>query len=131
MVDDVLLNKCDTIERCLKRVELVYGDRKDALETDFDVQDVLVLNLQRACQAAIDLARGITGVRWDGRDQGGRKDRARDDPAERRRARGEQRHRERLASDNGPERSAVEPLRRPDPKTEGRLRLEGEAPVEG
>ncbi|MCK9462272.1 MAG: DUF86 domain-containing protein [Proteobacteria bacterium] len=67
MVDDVLLNKCDTIERCLKRVELVYGERKDALETDFDVQDVLVLNLQRACQAAIDLAmhlvrRGALGL---------------------------------------------------------------------
>jgi uncharacterized protein YutE (UPF0331/DUF86 family) len=56
MVDDVLLNKCDTIERCLARVEKVYAVRKDELAGDFDVQDVLVLNLQRACQAAIDLA---------------------------------------------------------------------------
>jgi uncharacterized protein YutE (UPF0331/DUF86 family) len=56
MVDDVLLNKCDTIERCLARVETVYAAGRDELASDFDMQDVLVLNLQRACQAAIDLA---------------------------------------------------------------------------
>ena len=51
-MDDVLLNKAATVERCLARVrETVAADaRLDAL----DAQDVVVLNLQRATQACID-----------------------------------------------------------------------------
>lgn len=53
---DVVLNKAATIERCLKRVREEHaGD--DANITDNQTrQDAIVLNIQRACEAAIDLA---------------------------------------------------------------------------
>ena len=56
MVDDVLLNKVASIERCLKRVADEYVGHENELETDYTRQDSIVLNLQRACEAAIDAA---------------------------------------------------------------------------
>lgn len=56
MIDDILLNKSAIIERCLKRVREEYLGHEDELSTNFTRQDSVVLNLQRACEAAIDLA---------------------------------------------------------------------------
>ncbi len=56
MNDDVLLNKSETIERCLKRVHEIYGNNPANLRNDQLRQDAILLNLERACQAAIDLA---------------------------------------------------------------------------
>ena len=51
-MNDVLLNKAATVERCVARVrETLIGD--PALAT-LDAQDVAALNLQRAAQACID-----------------------------------------------------------------------------
>jgi uncharacterized protein YutE (UPF0331/DUF86 family) len=55
MVDDVVLNKAATIERCLERVREEYGDGTE-IERDVRRQDALVLNLLRACETTIDLA---------------------------------------------------------------------------
>ena len=56
MADDVILNKAASIERYLQRVREEYaGDGKN-LFTNQTKQDVIVLNLQRACETAIDLA---------------------------------------------------------------------------
>ncbi len=52
---DVILLKAATIQRCLARIAEVTGFDPDSLE-DIDKQDIFVLNLQRAVQAAIDLA---------------------------------------------------------------------------
>ena len=55
-MDDVALNKAAIIERCIRRVHEVYvGDERN-LRDDATKQDSIVLNLQRACEAAIDLA---------------------------------------------------------------------------
>ncbi|HEY52224.1 MAG TPA: DUF86 domain-containing protein [Caldilineae bacterium] len=54
-MDDILLAKAAIIERCLRRVDAEYQDDPERLE-DFTYQDAIVLNLQRACQAAIDMA---------------------------------------------------------------------------
>lgn len=54
-MDDVLLNKAAIIERCLRRVDEEYSSNPLRL-ADFTHQDAIVLNLERACQAAIDLA---------------------------------------------------------------------------
>lgn len=62
MADDVLLNKAATIERCLRRVREVHA--ADPALADLTRQDSVVLNLQRAAQASIDLAMHI--VRRDG-----------------------------------------------------------------
>lgn len=54
-MDDILLAKATIIERCLHRVDAEYQDDPERLE-NFTHQDAIVLNLQRACQAAIDMA---------------------------------------------------------------------------
>lgn len=54
-MDDVVVNKSVTIERCLARVREEYGDGT-GLESDQRRQDALVLNLLRACETTIDLA---------------------------------------------------------------------------
>jgi len=56
MADDVILNKAAIIERCVKRVRDLYADDDANLFEDITRQDATVLNLQRACEAAIDLA---------------------------------------------------------------------------
>jgi uncharacterized protein YutE (UPF0331/DUF86 family) len=52
---DLVLAKVATVERCLARVVQVTGGDLGRLD-DLDVEDIVVLNLQRAAQACIDLA---------------------------------------------------------------------------
>ncbi|MGE7110603.1 type VII toxin-antitoxin system HepT family RNase toxin [Lysinibacillus sp. NPDC047702] len=58
MNNDVVLNKVATIERCVNRVREVYGDNPRNL-MDFTKQDSIILNIQRACEASIDLVMHI------------------------------------------------------------------------
>ena len=58
MADDVVLNKTGVIERCLQRIEDEYDGNPSNLRENLTRQDAIVLNLQRACQASIDLAEG-------------------------------------------------------------------------
>ena len=53
--NDVILNKITNIENCLRRIQQIKS-RTDFDLKNYDIQDALVLNLQRACQASIDLA---------------------------------------------------------------------------
>lgn len=53
---DVARAKSATIERALDRVAATWSRAGDTILADFDAQDVLLFNLQRACEAAIDLA---------------------------------------------------------------------------
>jgi uncharacterized protein YutE (UPF0331/DUF86 family) len=55
-MDDIVLNKVATIERCLHRVGEEYAGRPENLEHDITRQDSIVLNIQRACEASIVLA---------------------------------------------------------------------------
>ena len=54
--DDVIYNKTQTISRCIDRIREMYTGREADLESDFMLQDAVLINLQRAIQAAIDLA---------------------------------------------------------------------------
>ncbi len=54
--DDVALNKAASIERCIRRIREEYAGKPSNLSDDQTKQDAIVLNLQRACEAAIDLA---------------------------------------------------------------------------
>ncbi|HMB92324.1 MAG TPA: DUF86 domain-containing protein [Rhodothermales bacterium] len=56
MVDDILLNKAAIIERCLQRIRDEYAGNARHLIDNITRQDAIILNLQRACQASIDLA---------------------------------------------------------------------------
>jgi len=62
-MNDIVLNKAEIIERALARVHDTYNRHQQDLEQSFDAQDVIVLNLQRACEAAIDLAMHIVRMR--------------------------------------------------------------------
>ncbi|MEM5767947.1 MAG: DUF86 domain-containing protein [Bacillota bacterium] len=52
---DVVYNKAQIIERCLQRVYEEYEGNPDNL-ANFTKQDSIILNIQRSCEAAIDLA---------------------------------------------------------------------------
>ena len=55
MTDDISLNKAAIIRRCLTRIAEDYQGDPQRLD-NFTTQDAVVLNLLRACEAAIDLA---------------------------------------------------------------------------
>jgi uncharacterized protein YutE (UPF0331/DUF86 family) len=55
MKNDVILNKISVIERCIKRIHEEYENNPKNLE-NYTKQDSIILNLQRACEASIDLA---------------------------------------------------------------------------
>lgn len=57
-MNDVLVNKSATIERCINRIHEVYEGNPTNLK-DFTKQDSIVLNIQRACEASIDMAMHI------------------------------------------------------------------------
>ena len=61
-MNDIILNKTTTIERCLKRIHEVYEGNPANLK-DFTKQDSIILNIQRACEASIDLAMHIVSER--------------------------------------------------------------------
>ncbi|QTN32158.1 DUF86 domain-containing protein [Akkermansiaceae bacterium] len=72
MIDDIDLNKAAIIRRCLRRIAEEYRNDPGRLD-DFTAQDSIVLNLLRACEAAIDLAmhrvaQGRLGIPQSSRD---------------------------------------------------------------
>lgn len=71
MKNDVILNKVSVIERCLKRVMEVYDQNPDNLK-DYTKQDSIILNIQRACEASIDLAMHIVAEKKLGLPQASR-----------------------------------------------------------
>ncbi|WP_062233404.1 type VII toxin-antitoxin system HepT family RNase toxin [Fictibacillus sp. FJAT-27399] len=58
MKNDVILNKINVIERCINRINQVYDNNTENLK-DYTKQDSMILNVQRACEASIDLAMHI------------------------------------------------------------------------
>ncbi len=59
MADDVLINKAATIERCVGRVQEEYEADKANFATNYSRQDAAILNIQRACEAAIDMGQHL------------------------------------------------------------------------
>ncbi len=55
MGDDVLLNKAATIERCVARARDEYHKDPAGFAQDLTRQDAAILNIQRACEAALDI----------------------------------------------------------------------------
>ncbi len=63
MADDVVLNKAASIERCLQRILEEYAGNNQNLVANQTKQDAIILNLQRACETAIDLAMYVVNQR--------------------------------------------------------------------
>lgn len=61
-MNDIIVNKVTTIERCVKRIYEVYQGNPKNL-TDYTKQDSIILNFQRACEASIDLAMHVVSER--------------------------------------------------------------------
>jgi len=62
-MNDILINKMATIQRCLKRINEEFNSEQPNSDKEFRLnftkQDSVVLNLQRACEASIDIANHI------------------------------------------------------------------------
>ena len=55
MADDVLLNKAATIERCVARARDEYAADPTTFAENYTRQDAAILNIQRACEASLDM----------------------------------------------------------------------------
>ncbi|MFB9760466.1 type VII toxin-antitoxin system HepT family RNase toxin [Ectobacillus funiculus] len=62
MRNDIILNKIATIERCMKRIHEEYENNPANLE-NYTKQDSIILNIQRACEASIDIAMHIISIK--------------------------------------------------------------------
>ena len=59
MVDDVLINKAASIERAVRRAREEYNADPASFANNFTRQDAAILNVQRACEAALDMAQHL------------------------------------------------------------------------
>ena len=55
----VIGEKLLSLNRCLERVKLHTPADVEALQSDFDTQDIICLNIQRAVQISVDIAAHI------------------------------------------------------------------------
>lgn len=55
MDKDVILSKLESLSRCIARIEAKNPHSLAALEQDLDLQDIIVLNLERAVQQCVDI----------------------------------------------------------------------------
>jgi uncharacterized protein YutE (UPF0331/DUF86 family) len=62
MTDAVLVRKAQTIERCVVRARQEYAVAGSGFNTDFTRQDAAILNIQRACEASLDMAQRVISV---------------------------------------------------------------------
>lgn len=59
MLDDVLVNKAATVERCVARAREEFDRDTATFATDFTRQDAAILNVQRACEAVLDMGQHL------------------------------------------------------------------------
>ncbi|HLA34774.1 MAG TPA: DUF86 domain-containing protein [Rhodocyclaceae bacterium] len=59
MADDVLINKAASIERCVARAREEYVCDPAGFASNFTRQDAAILNIQRACEAALDMGQHL------------------------------------------------------------------------
>ena len=59
MADDVLINKAASIERCVARAREEYAADPVGFASNFSRQDAAILNIQRACEAALDMGQHL------------------------------------------------------------------------
>lgn len=59
MVSDIVLNKVSSIERCIQRVREEYNKSGSHFSEDYTRQDAAILNIQRACEAALDIGQHL------------------------------------------------------------------------
>lgn len=68
-MDEILINKSTTITRCIKRIR---EDYQEDFRINFTKQDAVILNIERACQAAIDIGNRLVRIKNFGLPQSNR-----------------------------------------------------------
>ena len=63
MNNEVVLNKLEGLRRCLTRIQDKTPESFELLAKDYDLQDIIVLNLERAIQTCVDIALHIISNR--------------------------------------------------------------------
>jgi len=58
-MNDIVLAKISNIKNCLKRIKDTTNLKPESLNNNFDIQDVFILNLQRAIQATFDITNSL------------------------------------------------------------------------
>ncbi len=59
-MNQVLIEKLDTVERCAQRIRQTWNKPSDlAFDMDFDKQDVITLNLQRLFESLTDICKHL------------------------------------------------------------------------
>ena len=53
---ELIYSKVDSLQRCIGRIESKTPASAEALGSDIDTQDIIVLNLERAVQQSVDIA---------------------------------------------------------------------------
>ena len=63
-MNEILLNKKVSIERCIAQINAYYALKSGLpFETDYLRQDAIGMNLQRACELAIDIANHLIKIK--------------------------------------------------------------------
>lgn len=58
-MNDIVLNKIQSIQRCVQRAREEFAADPDSFDTNYTRQDAAVLNVLRACEQSIDLANHV------------------------------------------------------------------------
>jgi len=56
MDKQIILRKITSLKRCIARIEEKIPETSEELQADYDSQDIVSLNLQRAVQVCVDIA---------------------------------------------------------------------------
>lgn len=59
-MDEILINKKTSIERCIKRIQ---EDFQEDFLTNYTKQDSVILNIERACQATLDMGNRMLKIK--------------------------------------------------------------------
>jgi uncharacterized protein YutE (UPF0331/DUF86 family) len=58
-MNDIIVNKIQSIQRCIERARQAYFKNPADFDDDYTRQDASILNILRACELAIDLANHV------------------------------------------------------------------------
>lgn len=56
MNNQAIMKKTESLIRCINRIKEKKPESIDSLETDYDLQDIISVNLERAVQISVDIA---------------------------------------------------------------------------
>ena len=63
MDEGVVLGKLESLSRCLERIEMKTPATAEELKNDFDRQDIISVNLERAVQMCVDVGMHVISQR--------------------------------------------------------------------